>query len=237
MNVVAIGDIHGRHVWKEIVSEHPKADKFVFIGDYVDPYPHDKEATQITSRLIDNFEEILRFKRESPEQVVLLIGNHDYHYLPNCEAAYSRFDGSIARDMEEILSAAIKEGLVQVCFEAEGVLYSHAGFTKTWCSDRYVDMDNIEEFCNNLLLHGTLDYGFLVKSSTQDWSGDDVFQSPMWVRPDSLKRDGIDEYTQVVGHTQFGRVMFGDDIAFIDCLGHCKEYVEVIDGEINRRKL
>lgn len=36
-NFVAIGDIHGRTSWKELVNENPNS-IFIFTGDYLDPY-------------------------------------------------------------------------------------------------------------------------------------------------------------------------------------------------------
>ena len=38
MEVILIGDIHGRTIWKQIVERHPDADHYVFFGDYFDPY-------------------------------------------------------------------------------------------------------------------------------------------------------------------------------------------------------
>jgi len=40
MKIAAIGDVHGREIWKEIAEDASKnADKIVFLGDYIDPYP------------------------------------------------------------------------------------------------------------------------------------------------------------------------------------------------------
>lgn len=36
MQIIAIGDVHGRDTWKEI--EDHDADQLIFIGDYVDPH-------------------------------------------------------------------------------------------------------------------------------------------------------------------------------------------------------
>ena len=73
MRIVLIGDIHGRTNWKEIIFKEEKADKFIFFGDYFDPY--DKNLT--VNDVINNFNEILQFKIENPNKVILLIGNHE----------------------------------------------------------------------------------------------------------------------------------------------------------------
>lgn len=36
MKIVAIGDIHGRDIWEDIVKKEHDADKIVFVGDYFD---------------------------------------------------------------------------------------------------------------------------------------------------------------------------------------------------------
>ena len=38
MKYILIGDIHGRTQWKKIVEKEKDADKFIFLGDYFDPY-------------------------------------------------------------------------------------------------------------------------------------------------------------------------------------------------------
>ena len=67
-----IGDIHGRTCWKELVKDDCVN---IFVGDYFDPYDkisHDE--------LMQNFADIIAFKKQHPD-TVLLYGNHDLHYL------------------------------------------------------------------------------------------------------------------------------------------------------------
>lgn len=75
MKVLILGDIHGRKVWKEII-EKENADKIIFLGDYVSTHDGISEEEQI-----ENLEEILSFKEENPEKVILLRGNHDVQHL------------------------------------------------------------------------------------------------------------------------------------------------------------
>lgn len=67
-------DVHGRQFWKEPCLDHKNDfEKIVFMGDYVSPY----EWEGITNeKAIDVFKEILSFRKENPEKVVLLMGNH-----------------------------------------------------------------------------------------------------------------------------------------------------------------
>ena len=70
MSILVIPDIHGRNFWKEAVEKSiDKVEKIIFLGDYLDPYPWEgitrKEA-------IANFQEIIDFKKENKDKVVLL---------------------------------------------------------------------------------------------------------------------------------------------------------------------
>src|SRR6478752_7955578 len=66
-------------------------------------------------------------------------------------------------------------------------------------------------------------------------TGDDVTQSPIWIRPRSLANDIFGNYTQVVGHTTHRSLMYHTDcnIYFIDVLGTSKEYLIIEDGKIS----
>ena len=69
MKYVIIGDVHGRLQWEQIVKKEKDADKFIFLGDYFDPY----NWTFTLDDLINNFNNILEFRDENPDKVVLLI--------------------------------------------------------------------------------------------------------------------------------------------------------------------
>lgn len=71
MKIIALGDIHGRDIWKDIVKKESDADKIVFVGDYVDTHDNISPYKQV-----DNFKEIVEYKKENKDKVILLIGNH-----------------------------------------------------------------------------------------------------------------------------------------------------------------
>jgi predicted phosphodiesterase len=85
MKITIIGDTHGRSKWKNIVEKEKDADKIIFIGDYFDA----KDGGYSANRQIENFKEIVEFKRNNPDKVILLIGNHDFHYLKGVNEEYS----------------------------------------------------------------------------------------------------------------------------------------------------
>ena len=81
MRVLIIPDVHGLSFWKEPVNRYiNEVDRVVFLGDYLDPYP-DKGESVDTDDIFGNLVEIIKLKHEHKEKVVLLIGNHDYHYF------------------------------------------------------------------------------------------------------------------------------------------------------------
>lgn len=129
-----VPDVHGREFWKEareaIMDDN--IEKVIFLGDYFDPY--DDEGLFIDhDDLVNSFTEIVEFKKANPDRVILLLGNHDVHYLyknPYC----SRHDG----EHEDDYCALIKDNLD--CFklmhledvDVKGytkMLFTHAGLT------------------------------------------------------------------------------------------------------------
>lgn len=70
MKILVLGDIHGRLIWKDII-EKENPDKVIFLGDYVSTH-EDISSTQQINNLVD----ILTYKENNPDKVVLLRGNH-----------------------------------------------------------------------------------------------------------------------------------------------------------------
>jgi hypothetical protein len=91
-----LGDIHGLTFWMDIIKEHPGC-RYVFLGDYLDPYGNmDNRA------LVDNLKEIIQFKKTHPDDVVLLLGNHDLHYFNTDIASSTRFNFKIAKEASSL---------------------------------------------------------------------------------------------------------------------------------------
>jgi predicted MPP superfamily phosphohydrolase len=209
MKITAIGDIHGRDFWKNFIEE--PTDQIVFVGDYFDPYDF-----WITSEEeIENFKAIISFKREKPDLVTLLIGNHDYHYLHGVNQHYSRYNKSAATAITEVLEDALD--MMQVCYVYKDVIFNHAGLTKTWCRNNNIDLNNLEQSLNGKFVEDRQAFGFVYW--IEDHNGSDVRQSPLWVRPPQLLSDKVDGYKQVVGHTRQPSHRILQEVAFIDVAG------------------
>ncbi|MDJ1495371.1 metallophosphoesterase [Cytophagaceae bacterium DM2B3-1] len=224
MKLLAIGDIHGRTIWKKIVAKE-RADRIIFLGDYFD------SREDITcSEELRNFESILSFKEQFPEKVVLLFGNHDLHYIINEQ--YSGFRYSCQKAVQEIIHNALQKNLMQMCFSMHSFLFSHAGVTKTWYQsqfgEEYVQSDMVCDFVNKLFRKQPDAFRFTVGPNC-DFSGDDITQPPTWVRPASLLADKLDGYIQIVGHTTQTNLAIIDQVAFADTLGTSGEYLTIED--------
>ena len=199
--IVCCGDIHGRNSWKKIVEANPDADLFVFIGDYFDSF----DVTPVIQK--HNFKEILDFKRANPTKVILLIGNHDFHYLRGSVNQYTGYQGVQRWDFQELLDQATNENLIQMCFKYDKYLFTHAGVTKTWAKNYEIDLNDVENELNYLFERYKQSFDFQMGPNCSIY-GEDVTQSPIWVRPVSLKQDRLDGYIQVVGHTNSSYIDF-----------------------------
>ena len=208
MKILVIADVHGRSDWKEVVKQ--ECDKIIFLGDYFDSFtiPFEKQ--------FKNFQEIYDFKSTYPEKVTLLIGNHDFHYMVSGQR-YSGYQDNYANKINEIISNAYNVGFLQLCCVENEILFSHAGVTKTWCKNNGIDENNIEEEINMLFENNSDSFKFQ-DFPNSDNSGDNIYQSPLWVRPKSLISDSVD-WKQIVGHTQFKEITNIKNVYFVDVPG------------------
>lgn len=212
--VFAFGDIHGRTVWKDIVSNNPW-DHIIFIGDYFDSHD-DISAT----RQIKNFREILQFKKNHPEKVTLLLGNHDFHYLNDAREDYSGYQYQASDRINKVLQPAVDKGLIQIAQLYGEYLFSHAGVTQTWMNAQgYAGDERPDVFINRRFAEDPGCLRFTMGHNSSPY-GDDITQSPIWVRPESLLQDALPGYIQVVGHTMYDAITFAEGkVYFIDTLG------------------
>lgn len=218
MRIVAIGDTHGRTDWEQITSNE-KFDKIIFMGDYFDTHEKISPIQQI-----ENFKNIIAYKKANIDKIILLFGNHDYHYLRTVDERYSGFQEWQKIDIQELLHPAIDAGLLQMCFSWQNMFFSHAGVTQTWCKNNLVQKEFIEQSINELFRYKPSAFRFTSGRNRSPY-GDDVEQSPIWVRPNSLLRDRIEGFIQVVGHTTQNKLVIADDVILIDTLGTSGEYL------------
>lgn len=232
MKTIILGDTHGRSFWKLIVAKE-KPNRVVFIGDYFDSF--DISAVE----QMQNFKDIIQYKKDNPDvEVILLIGNHDYHYF--MEIGYTGTSGYQAGAAPNI-SQLIEENRehLQMAYEFDGILCTHAGVGLTFLeANGWKEPQSISEFLNSLFQYKPKAFNF----TGYDPYGDDMGQTPIWIRPKSLMKDWPQEYRkkciQVVGHTGMRQIDIegkatGGRFYFIDTLGHSGEYLIVENGVIS----
>lgn len=228
MKLIILGDTHGRNVWEKIVKQND-FDKIIFLGDYFDTYDDITIEQQINT-----FNKIVEFKKQNIDNVILLLGNHDYHYLKGVNESYSGYSRTGVINISPLLEKAIRDKLIQVCYFYNDILFSHAGITNTWYKNTFnEEFDpeiNFIEKINNLLIDNRIAFNFTIGINFSMF-GDDICQSPIWVRPHSLFDDRLYNYKQVVGHTQMEKIEFNEqNIVFIDTLGNDIQEFLIIDN-------
>lgn len=229
MKLIALGDTHGRPYWKDIVL-YQVYDKIVFIGDYFDTKEEINAEEQIS-----NFKEICAFKRTNPDKVILLLGNHDFHYLDwTCEK-YSGFQRKYYDEISALLHKALANGLLQICYLYENILFTHAGVTKSWCVMNMIDIGKIVDDINQFFISNPSEFGYAPMHLFGEKLEEGI--SPLWVRPERLIKDKPEDFIQVLGHTMQPRLRVIDDIILIDTLGTSREYLLIEDGNVYVMKI
>jgi len=198
MKTIFLGDTHGRSLWKDIIAKE-SPDRVVFIGDYFDSF--DIKSTE----QMFNFKEIIAFKESNQCEVILLIGNHDYHYYPGGET-YSGYQHGAAPAIRQLLEE--NKHHMQMCYQLDNILCSHAGIGHNWLveQERY-ESGSIADFVNDIWNYKPIRFIFY----GLDPYGDSKTQTPIWIRPASLLSGNRDtflkkDYIQIAGHTQVNKI-------------------------------
>jgi hypothetical protein len=185
---LVIGDVHGRDFWKHYIGED--FTDFYFVGDYFDSF----DLPFI--RQYRNFTELCERARED-RRIKLCLGNHDYHYLGNVTGQrYSGYQVEHWYEISQILEQNID--LLRIVYVTEdNHIISHAGvsqwFMKRMKKAGYTTVEGI-----NAAFTGNRD---ILNFNGYNQAGDDITQSPIWIRPPSLEKQPLAGYNQIVGHT------------------------------------
>ena len=223
--IAILPDIHGRQFWKTVKEHVDEFDKIVFLGDYVSPYFSEDISNE---QALNVFREVLDFKKENPEKVILLIGNHDLSYY-NIDICECRTDYVNWSKLNKLYLENNK--LFDLAWETEingkRYFFSHSGVRKGWF-DKWVknnlfkwDGDELPpaDYFNNLF-HSAYDKGgdagdkktrdfetaISIYSTFRGWDGWDS-GSIVWAdireyaRGENLEND-YENVVFVCGHTQ-----------------------------------
>lgn len=192
-----IGDMHGK--WDKFFNKDftPKYNindynKIIFIGDYWDSFDVDFETQRKT------FNAIIELKKQYPDRFVLLLGNHDVHYL--YLDTYYRGNGFQEKYATPIHTYMIDNAhLFDYFYMYENVFCSHAGLTSLFLNEIEEKYDlKINDLLDVKIRNEIKEMFFYTKQN----GGFDPFDGPLWCRPNKINNHPPSEnIVQVFGHT------------------------------------
>lgn len=240
MKTLILPDIHGQTEWKDIVNAHSDADKVIFLGDYFDSF-NISGLDQIV-----NFKDIIEYKETGKTNVIMLIGNHDYHYFQDIGyTGTSGYQAGVAPNITQIIEE--NRHHLQMAYSFDGFLFTHAGVSPVFMNQVFSKnkwkVNNVANDLNELWKHKPKSFGF----NGYESSGDNVCQTPIWIRPKSLMYSNKSAnpkynlnkiYIQIVGHTNMDQIdNKNNGYWFVDTLQTSKEYLTIKDEIVKINKL
>ena len=233
MKRIIIGDPHGRWLAFKAIYDKAQPDEVIVLGDYFDSFTIDAYAQRECYENIVNLrKEHLKLKKGRFE---MLIGNHDMHYMDENFGHCSGWNPLTCSIASYPLCRDWDKGILKMIFvdEINKTIYSHAGVSMNWFnfwikSKSLGDINTIE----------TRALAFTYKEGG-DMYGSSSWNSPLWIRPEGLKKSPyMDEneviWSQVFGHTEPDTPIIWEEgnaeFRGIDCIN--KDYlVEELDDD------
>lgn len=254
LKYLIIPDVHGRSFWiepLEYVLKNTDA-KIVFIGDYLDVYldefkeeygfiySYTKEdfdkINKVYKDAIDKFIKIIEFKKENPDRIILLLGNHDCSYSIGDYICDCRKDKANARQISKLFDE--NKDLFQLAHEDyindKHFIFSHAGINKKYAKDCFgdeVNEENVVTLFNNALREGNYgvlnslgyysrfrgrfggDYGSIIWADAREW---------FYGQDDTLKTQNEPYGFSIIGHSMMSKPYITENMAFLDTQeAHC----------------
>lgn len=222
---IAIGDVHGLTNWKNIVND-PKNEgcRFVFLGDYFDPY---EDISRYD--LLVNFLDILEFKTLHMDDVILLLGNHDMHYINADFPRGSRYDIGMAESIIALFEE--RRELFLYAYQEGNTIYTHAGISNAWWNHDFLPLVDESSLTYN---DGILDVASLLNNANEQqlqamfqvsyWrGGDHEYGGIFWADMNETYGNPLQDFRQVVGHSRVPAIQSNStdpdtQITFCDCL-------------------
>jgi hypothetical protein len=196
--ILTISDVHGRTNWKEQVGDLSQWNKIIFLGDYVDSYDIE------TNKILENLMDIIEFKKEYPDLVELLLGNHDIAYIwENEYYDCSGFKSSMLRSYNTLFNDNLQ--LFKVCFQIDNYIWTHAGIVNEWYKallriwDDIVLIGNISEQLNHML--NTKHHRQFLFRCGYSRGGEYMHGGIVWADQSETSVNPLLNYHQIVGHT------------------------------------
>lgn len=209
--MLIIPDVHGRDFWRKPVKKAIGKEHVLFLGDYMDPYEYEGITP---SDALSRFKDIVALKKNHPDSITLLLGNHDIHYLTNSRRCRGgRYDYIRAEEIKDVFLE--NADLFQMTCSTESserrYLFSHAGILARWIEQykNYLNgatPDTIGDVLNNMWTDKSQWSTLFAVLSDVPYSrgGLAAFGSPIWSDVDDMRTDApeLPGYYQIFGHTQ-----------------------------------
>lgn len=234
IKTITIGDLHGSNIWKKcadlkILMEFPNLktdyDKYIFVGDYPDSFIYSDKQIE------DNLVDIILLKKNYPNKVELLYGNHCLQYAFSYQGhGCSGYRPQMYRKLHNIFQE--NRDLFQTAFQIKNYLWTHAGIHKGWYKDRFSkivhdDEATLAEQLNELLYRNAdclFDVGHL-RGGYYDVGG------PYWLDKRRMDKP-LKGYHQIIGHSKVKHIKtdrFDKDtsVTFVDCLDRIEDFYEL----------
>ena len=205
--ILIVPDVHGRAFWHRAMELVDQVDQIVFLGDYLDPYSHEGISFDLA---LEEFNKILEFKKEYPDLITLLVGNHDMHYIIEDFMDCSRRNTAMLDQLHKLYNSNLD--LFNLIHIEDNWLFSHAGVYKGW-------IDKYEFTLEDLNLKTFLGSHWPALEDLSFYRGGyNSVGSCVWADiRESVKNELFPEYKQVVGHTQLNdKPYITDQIACVD---------------------
>jgi len=194
MKIISVGDLHGRDVDEDVRGLIDQCDKMIFMGDYVDSF----ERTD--GQIRECLRNVMQFKRDYPEKVVLLWGNHDIQYLlgpknHGCSGYRSWMHTDLFAEFH------CNKELFKLAYQHADWIWTHAGIHDGWWlfSFKYNQgLENIAAELNAAFISESpplFDVGHR-RGGYKDVGG------PLWCDRSELMSAPLKGYNQIVGHTK-----------------------------------
>lgn len=215
------GDLHTKFNILELVKRNAdKFDRIIFLGDYVDDWNAPAEASyNLLSALVE-------WKKQEPDKVILLWGNHDLSEYLGREFQCSGYNKYTASLLRPVFSQNLD--CFQVAYEQYGILFSHAGLTQGWLQDvnlgsRLFDFSELAKCLNSIfeVVEGNRRLNCLASAGRARGGWNEP--SPLWADKSELENGYPRGLVQVVGHTPVSTITMhfenktrGEGIIFCD---------------------
>jgi metallophosphoesterase superfamily enzyme len=132
INILCIGDIHiqinntidikifTEKLYEYIKNNYKRIDIIVLMGDIL--HTHERLHTipfNIANVMIEQLSKI--------KPLYILVGNHDFHYMPICDEKYSGYQKALWPEIGKVLET--NKHHLRMAYRCDDLVFSHAGIT------------------------------------------------------------------------------------------------------------